>query len=99
MRALSTPLLTDLYELTMLQAYYERGMEACAVFELFVRKLPAGRNFLLAAGLEQALAFVEELRFGEDELAWVERSRLFRPAFLDRLARWRFTGEVLAMPE
>ncbi len=83
----------------MLQAYYERGMEAPAVFELFVRKLPAGRNFLLAAGLEQALAFVEELRFGEEELAWIERSGLFRPAFLDRLARLRFTGEVLAMPE
>jgi nicotinic acid phosphoribosyltransferase len=64
MNPLSSPLLTDLYELTMLQAYYERGMTETAVFELFVRKLPPGRDFLVAAGLAQALDFVEGLREG-----------------------------------
>ena len=99
MDPLSSPLLTDLYELTMLQAYYERGMTDTAVFELFVRKLPAGRNFLVAAGLEQALDFIEGLRFGDEELAWIERSGLFRPSFVGHLAKFRFTGDVHAMPE
>ena len=99
MNPLSSPLLTDLYELTMLQAYFERGMTGTAVFELFVRKLPPGRNFLLAAGLEQALDFVEGLRFGDEELGWIERSRLFRPAFAAELAQLRFTGDIHAMPE
>jgi nicotinate phosphoribosyltransferase len=83
----------------MMQAYFERGMTGTAVFELFVRKLPPRRNVLLAAGLEQALDFAEGLRFGEAELAWVERSGLFRPSFLDQLARLRFTGDIHAMPE
>jgi nicotinate phosphoribosyltransferase len=96
---LSSPLLTDLYQLTMLQAYFERGMTATAVFELFVRKLPPGRNFLLAAGLEQALDFIERLRFGDEELQWIERSGLFRPAFLEHLAQLRFTGDIHAMAE
>ncbi len=95
----SSPLLTDLYQLTMLQAYLARGMEETAVFELFSRKLPAGRNFLVAAGLEQALDFIEAFRFGEEELDWIERSRLFRPGFAERLARLRFSGDVHAMPE
>src|SRR5512134_3193411 len=99
MNPLSSPLLTDLYELTMLQAYYERGMTDTAVFELFVRKLPPGRDFLVAAGLEQALDFVEGLRFGEPELDWIASCGLFRPAFAEQLRRLRFTGDVHAMPE
>ncbi len=96
---LESPLLTDLYQLTMLQAYYEQDMTATAVFELFVRKLPARREFLVAAGLEQALELLERMRFGPEELDWIERSRLFRPGFAERLAAWRFTGDVHAMPE
>jgi len=96
---ISSPLLTDLYQLTMLQAYLERGMTGTAVFELFVRRLPPGRNFFVAAGLEQVLDFVEGLRFGEAELAWIERSGLFKPAFAAELAKLRFTGDVHAVPE
>jgi nicotinic acid phosphoribosyltransferase len=59
----SSALLTDLYQLTMLQGYFEQGMQETAVFEFFVRKLPAQRNFLLAAGLEQALEFLENIVF------------------------------------
>lgn len=99
MDPLSSPLSTDLYQLTMLQAYFESGMDRTAVFELFARKLPENRNFLLAAGLEQALAFLESLRFRESELEWVEGSGLFRPGFAERLEKLRFTGEVHAMPE
>jgi nicotinate phosphoribosyltransferase len=99
MDLVSTPLLTDLYQLTMLQAYYEQEMTDTAVFELFVRKLPPGRRFLVAAGLEQALDFLEGARFGAEELDWIERSKLFRPGFAARLGRWRFGGDVHAMPE
>lgn len=99
MNSLSSPLLTDLYELTMLQAYYERGMTDTAVFELFVRKLPPKRDFLVAAGLEQALDFIEGMRFGEEELDWIRTCGHFKPAFADRLAELRFTGDVHAMPE
>lgn len=99
MRGTSSPLLTDLYQLTMLQAYVARGMTDTAVFELFVRKLPPGRGFLVAAGLEQALEFLEDLRFSQADLDWVAGSGLFRADFADFLAQLRFTGDVDAMPE
>lgn len=96
-------LLTDLYQLTMMQAYFERGMNETAVFEFFVRKLPPGRNALIAAGLEQALDFLENARFTADELHWLHeegRPRAgLRREFIDSLAHWRFTGTVEAMPE
>ncbi|HZM36529.1 MAG TPA: nicotinate phosphoribosyltransferase [Burkholderiales bacterium] len=94
-----SPLLTDLYQLTMLQAYYERGMTDTAVFELFVRKLPPGRDFLVAAGLEQALEYAEGLAFREADLDWIRESGIFKPAFAERLAGLRFTGDIDAMPE
>ncbi|OGA12137.1 MAG: nicotinate phosphoribosyltransferase [Betaproteobacteria bacterium RIFCSPLOWO2_02_64_14] len=99
MNLVSSPLLTDLYQLTMLHTYFARDMRETAVFELFVRKLPAQRNFLMAAGLEQALDFLEGLRFGPEELAWVEGCALFPPQFVRELASLRFTGDVFAMPE
>jgi nicotinate phosphoribosyltransferase len=95
----TSPLLTDLYQLTMLQGYFDRHMFGTAVFEFFVRKRPAGRNFLVAAGLEQALDFLQDLRFSAEELTWVAGHGAFRPAFVDYLARLRFTGEVHAMAE
>lgn len=99
MNPLTSVLLTDLYQLTMLAGYLDRRMEATAVFELFVRKLPDCRNFLLVAGLEQALAFLERLRFTPEELDWIKRSGRFKPAFIDYLAALEFTGDVEAMPE
>jgi nicotinate phosphoribosyltransferase len=99
MDPLRSALLTDLYQLTMLQAYFERGMTDTAVFELFVRKLPPGREFLVAAGLEQALEFAAELRFGEQELDWIRSCGIFRPQFADRLQALRFRGDIHAMPE
>ena len=92
-------LLTDLYQLTMLQAYLEESMEDTAVFELFVRKLPPRRNFLIAAGLEQVLQFLETLHFSEEEIAWIEQQGGFTKKLLDSLSSFRFTGDVHAMPE
>lgn len=92
-------LLTDLYQLTMLQAYLHRGMVEPAVFELFVRKLPGQRNFLVAAGLEQALDFLETLAFTDREIDWLARQGGFSDELLARLREFRFTGDVDAMPE
>ena len=95
----ASPLLTDLYQLNMIQAYLEHGETKTAVFEFFVRKLPVRRGFLVAAGLEQALDFLESLRFSPEELDWLEQSGRFGKDLLDHLANFRFTGEVHAMPE
>src|SRR3954451_7809492 len=92
-------LLTDLYQLSMLEAYAVHGMAETAVFELFVRKLPPGRDFLVAAGLEQAVRFLETIQFAPDDLAWLRDSRLISPGFADALKDLRFTGDVDAMPE
>lgn len=92
-------LLTDLYQLTMLQTYHAQGMEDTAVFEMFVRRLPEQRGFLVAAGLEQALDYLENLHFTAEELAWLTKTGRFSNDFIDYLARLRFTGEVHALPE
>jgi nicotinate phosphoribosyltransferase len=94
-----SPLLTDLYQLNMLQAYLESGQAETAVFEFFVRRLPERRGFLMAAGLEQALDWLEGLRFSKAELAWLADSGRFSPALIDQLRGFRFTGDVDAMPE
>lgn len=95
----ASPLLTDLYQLNMVQAYLEAGQTGPAVFEFFVRRLPARRGFLMAAGLEQALDYLEALSFGEADLDWLRRSGRFGPALIDYLAGLRFTGDVDALPE
>jgi nicotinate phosphoribosyltransferase len=92
-------LLTDLYELTMLQAYFEQGMNATATFEFFVRKLPPHRNFLVAAGLDQVLDYLTGLAFNAGDLDWLKKTGRFTPAFIASLADLRFTGDVDAMPE
>lgn len=95
----TSALLTDLYEFTMAQAYLEQGMHESAVFEFFVRKLPAHRNFLLAAGLEQVLDYLSDLRVSQEELAWLDQSKRFSSTLLHYLESLRFTGDVDAMPE
>jgi nicotinate phosphoribosyltransferase len=92
-------LLTDLYQLNMMQAYLDRGETKTAVFEFFVRKLPRERGFLIAAGLEQVLEFLAGLRFTPEELDWLASSGRFGKNLIDYLARLRFTGDIHAMPE
>ena len=99
MNPAASVLLTDLYQLTMLQAYHDQGMDGTAVFEFFVRKLPECRNFLMAAGLEQVLDYLEPLRFEAEDLEWLAASGRFSREFVDTLADLRFTGDVDAMPE
>ena len=92
-------LLTDLYQLNMIQAYLEHGKTETAVFEFFVRKLPPQRQFLIAAGLEQALDFLDEFRFTPDELNWLSSTGRFGKDLLDYLAALRFFGDVHGLPE
>src|SRR5262249_7351829 len=79
-------LLTDLYQLNMMQAYLDRGETKTAVFEFFVRKLPRDRGFLIAAGLERVLAFLAQLRFTPEELDWLGNTGRFGKNFLGYLA-------------
>jgi nicotinate phosphoribosyltransferase len=95
----NNPLLIDLYELTMADAYLADGMTQPAVFELFVRKLPARRGFLVAAGLDQAIDYLTSLRFDDEALAWVSHSGRFSARLIDYFREFRFAGDVDAMPE
>jgi nicotinate phosphoribosyltransferase len=99
MTTFSPVLFTDLYELTMLQAYFEEDMRDTAVFSLFVRRLPAHRNYLLACGLDDVLAFFETLRFDAAALAYLDSLGHFSTRFLKHLEQFRFTGDVYAVPE
>jgi len=96
-------LLTDLYELTMAAGYFEAGKTAeRAVFELSIRRLPPHRNFVLAAGLPQAVDYLLNLAFTADEIAYLRGLPQFRrvsPAFFDYLRDFRFTGDLFAVPE
>ncbi|HXZ60063.1 MAG TPA: nicotinate phosphoribosyltransferase [Steroidobacteraceae bacterium] len=92
-------LLTDFYQLAMAQAYFESGMNATAVFELFARRLPPTRQFLVAAGLEQAVDYLEQLHFEDEDLAYLASLGKLSTRFLDHLGTVRFTGAVHAMPE
>jgi len=92
-------LLTDLYELNMAVSYLRRGMTGPATFNLFVRQLPPDRGFLIAAGLEDCLAFLEQFTFTAADLAWLAESQGFSEPDLEALRRLRFTGDVRAVPE
>jgi nicotinate phosphoribosyltransferase len=94
-----SPLLTDLYQLNMIQAYLDHGKTETAVFEFFVRSLPPERGFLVAAGLEQAIEFLETLSFPPEDIEWLDNSGRFRKSLLNYLETFRFTGDVHAIPE
>ncbi len=95
----SSPLLTDLYQLTMMQAYYDRGHEEEASFELFFRSLPVERPFMVSCGLEQALGYLEQLRFSDDEIDYLHKNKQFHDDFIDRLKGFSFTGSIYGMAE
>src|SRR2546430_14171599 len=93
---------TDIYELTMAPGYVQKHFEARATFELFVRHLPPHRNYLVAAGLEQALHFLESVHFSSEDISYLHSLPLFRHVdggFFEFLTRFRFTGDVWALPE
>ena len=95
----ASALLTDLYQINMMQAYLDHGETDTAVFEFFVRSLPARRGFLVAAGLEQALDYLENLSFSAAELEWLKNTGRFGTNLLDYFRDFRFAGDIHAMPE
>src|SRR5215467_6986681 len=92
-------LLTDFYELTMLESYFQHRMNDTAVFDLFVRRLPPERNYLVACGLEHVLDYLERLSFSAEAIAYLSSLGTFTQEFLATLRGFRFTGDVYAAPE
>jgi nicotinate phosphoribosyltransferase len=95
----SVALLTDLYEFAMVDAYLDEELHDEAVFSLFVRRLPSRRNYLLACGLEDVLRYLETLRFTPEQIGYLASLKRFSDKLLDYLERFRFSGEVCAVPE
>jgi nicotinate phosphoribosyltransferase len=92
-------LLMDLYELTMAQVYFKYRKNTAATFDLFVRRLPANRGYLLACGLSDILEFIKGLKFDNHAINYLKRQRLFSQKFLSYLKNFRFRGDIWAMPE
>ncbi len=92
-------LFTDLYELTMAQAFFRQGMAATATFSLFIRQYPPNRAYFVSAGLEDVLDYLAELHFSESSLAYLDSTGMFTEDFLHYLGGFRFTGSVRAIPE
>lgn len=92
-------LFTDLYELTMAQAYYSQGMHQSATFGLTVRSYPPNRGYLVSAGLDDVLDYLSRLQFDDAAIGYLGSLGMFRPDFLDYLREVRFTGSVRAVPE
>jgi len=97
--AVNPALFCDLYELTMAAAYDRSGVDGLATFELFVRSLPAERNFLVAAGLADVVEAIDQWVFDDEAIAYVRSLAGFSTDFVDRIAGLRFTGEIRAVPE
>lgn len=94
-----SPLFTDLYQFTMMQGYFDQQMEQEAVFEFFVRRLPAQRNFLIAAGLDQVVDYLTGLAFTASDIEYLRSTGFFHDRFLQHLQQVTFTGDVHAIPE
>lgn len=96
---MSISLLVDLYELTMAKSYFVYKKNAFATFDLFVRELPHNRLYLVACGLEDALRYLKDLKFSQDDINYLNKQGLFSDDFLKYLSNFRFRGSVFAMPE
>ena len=93
-------MLCDFYELTMGNGYFKKGyQDRITYFDVFFRRVPDGGGFAIAAGLEQFISYVKELRFTEEDIAYLRGRGMFDEAFLDYLRNFRFTGDIWAVPE
>ena len=99
MSALNLTLLTDLYELTMMQGYFKSGNNQTVIFDAFYRDNPCGNGYAIAAGLEQIIEYINELHFSDEDIAYLRGLRIFDDDFLDYLADFKFTGDIYAIPE
>ena len=92
-------LLTDLYELTMCASYFDNKIKDTATFDLFIRQLPKNRAYFIAAGLEDCLNYLKNLKFTDKHIKFLESKKIFKSDFLDYLKNFRFKGDVHALPE
>ena len=93
-------LLTDMYELTMMQGYFKNAhANVDVIFDMFYRRNPDGNGFSICCGLEQVIDYVENLRFNKDDIDYLSYLGIFDGDFLDYLADFRFTGDIYAIPE
>ena len=99
MRANNLTLLTDLYELTMMQGYFKNPTNQTVIFDMFYRTNPCGGSFAIAAGLEQMIEYVENLRFTEEDVEYLRSLNIFQEDFLEYLSTFHFTGDIYAIPE
>ena len=99
MRAMNLTLLTDLYELTMMQGYFKNHTDQVVVFDMFYRDNPCGGGFAICAGLDQVIEYIENLRFSSEDIEYLRGLQLFDEDFLDYLRTFRFSGDIFAIPE
>ena len=99
MRASNLTLLTDLYELTMMQGYFKNPTNQTVIFDMFYRTNPCGGSFAITAGLEQMIEYIENLHFSEEDIEYLRGLHIFQEDFLDYLSTFRFTGDIYAIPE
>lgn len=92
-------LLTDFYELTMMQGYFKTGRNPVVVFDVFYRNNPSGNGFAIAAGLEQLIEYMKELNFSEEDILYLQSLNLFEEEFLAYLREFRFSGDIYSVPE
>ncbi|MDO4522540.1 MAG: nicotinate phosphoribosyltransferase [Eubacteriales bacterium] len=99
MSTMNISLMTDLYELTMMQGYFRNQCNDTVVFDLFYRENPSGNGFAIAAGLEQVIDYIKKLRFDAEDIEYLDSLHIFEKDFLDYLGNFRFSGDIYAIPE
>lgn len=99
MRAMNLTLLTDLYQLTMMQGYFKNPTDQVVIFDMFYRTNPCGGSFAITAGLEQMLEYIENLHFNEEDIEYLRNLHIFEEDFLEYLSTFHFTGDIYAIPE
>ena len=99
-KKLNLSMLCDFYELTMGNGYFQAGLQdQITYFDVFFRNVPDNGGFAICAGLEQLVHYIQDLHFDEEDIAFLREKHLFSEAFLDYLRRFRFTGDIWAVPE
>ena len=99
MRAMNLTLLTDLYELTMMQGYFKNPTNQTVIFDMFYRVNPCGGSFAITAGLEQMIEYIENLHFSDEDIEYLRSLHIFEDDFLEYLRSFHFTGDIYAIPE